>query len=61
VSYFALRAKLPAFRVGFTPISSFAGLRGSQLPHPIDLINLWAISLLGNMPAFVKNIFFKNI
>jgi len=50
-------AKLPVVRIGFTSISSFAGLGGSQLPHSIDLINLWAISLLGNIPAFMKNFY----
>jgi hypothetical protein len=54
-------AKLPAVRIGFTLSSSFAGSGGSQLPHPIDLINLWAISLLSNITALKGEVLFFDI
>jgi len=34
---------LPAFGWGFTPPVTYAGSRGSQLRHPMHLVNAWAI------------------
>jgi hypothetical protein len=39
----ALAVELPAFRVGFTPIPSSAGLGGSLLPHPMPLVKARAM------------------
>jgi len=41
-----VKREVPAFSRGFTPPVAYASLGASLLPHPMHLVNAWAISEL---------------